>query len=194
MKHPIFGRERRRPIALSAVGTVLVLVFACVLFTLTVLAIQPGLLTDTLAAFWEDKLLIPLNIFPVCVVLIVCYCLTGNAFSAAGIGGLIVNMLSYINLVKTDCRNDPFVPADCALLREAANAVGDYQLDLHWGTLAAILLLSAVCFALAYWSRHVSRDGMCAASWRWWCWLCLARAWSRCIRAGIFTTGAAWVP
>ena len=153
MKYPILGRERRRPIALSAVGTVLVLAFACVLFTLTVLAIQPGLLSDTLAAFWEDKLLIPLNIFPVCVVLIVCYCLTGNAFSAAGIGGLVVNLLSYINLIKTDCRNDPFVPADCALLREAANAVGDYQLDLHWGTLAAILLLSAVCFALAYWSR-----------------------------------------
>ena len=121
MKYPILGRERWRPIALSAVGTVLVLAFACVLFTLTVLAIQPGLLPDTLAAFWEDKLLIPLNIFPVCVVLIVCYCLTGNAFSAAGIGGLVVNLLSYINLVKTDCRNDPFVPADCALLREAAN-------------------------------------------------------------------------
>lgn len=135
MKYPILGRERRRPIALSAVGTVLVLAFACVLFTLTVLAIQPGLLPDTLAAFWEDKLLIPLNIFPVCVVLIVCYCLTGNAFSAAGIGGLIVNLLSYINLIKTDCRNDPFVPADCALLREAANAVGDYQLDLHTGAL-----------------------------------------------------------
>ena len=44
MKYPILGRERRRPIALSAVGTVLVLAFACVLFTLTVLAIQPGLL------------------------------------------------------------------------------------------------------------------------------------------------------
>ena len=55
MKYPILGRERRRPIALSAVGTVLVLAFACVLFTLTVLAIQPGLLSDTLAAFWEDK-------------------------------------------------------------------------------------------------------------------------------------------
>ena len=44
MKYPILGRERWRPIALSAVGTVLVLAFACVLFTLTVLAIQPGLL------------------------------------------------------------------------------------------------------------------------------------------------------
>lgn len=110
MKYPMLGRERRRPIALSAVGTVLVLAFACVLFTLTVLAIQPGLLSDTLAAFWEDKLLIPLNIFPVCVVLIVCYCLTGNAFSAAGIGGLVVNLLSYINLVKTDCPQRPLRP------------------------------------------------------------------------------------
>lgn len=56
MKYPILGRERRRPIALSAVGTVLVLAFACVLFTLTVLAIQPGLLSDTLAAFWEEQI------------------------------------------------------------------------------------------------------------------------------------------
>ena len=96
MKYPILGRERRRPIALSAVGTVLVLAFACVLFTLTVLAIQPGLLPDTLAAFWEDKLLILLNIFPVCVVLIVCYCLTGNAFSAAGIGGLTPGHLTQL--------------------------------------------------------------------------------------------------
>ena len=149
MKYPILGRERRRPIALSGVGTVLVLAFACVLFTLTVLAIQPGLLPDTLAAFWEDKLLIPLNIFPVCVVLIVCYCLTGNAFSAAGIGGLIVNLLSYINLVKTDCRNDPFVPDDFQLLREAMNAASEYTLDLHWPILIAIVPVTVLVLVSA---------------------------------------------
>ncbi len=129
MKYPILGRERRRPIALSAVGTVLVLAFACVLFTLTVLAIQPGLLSDTLAAFWEDKLLIPLNIFPVCVVLIVCYCLTGNAFSAAGIGGLVVNLLSYINLVKTDC---PTTPSS----RRTVHCSG--RLRMRWGIISWI--------------------------------------------------------
>lgn len=150
MKFSKSGGAHRRPIRLSAAGTVLVLVCACILFALTVLAIQPGRLSDTLAVFRTDPLLIPLNLFPVCVVILLCYCLTGNAFSAAGLGGLIVNLLSYINLVKTDCRNDPFVPADFTLLREAANAVGDYQLNLHWGVVIGIMLMSAVCFALAH--------------------------------------------
>ena len=143
----------RRPIKLSAFGTVLVLVCTCVLFTLTVLMIQPGMLSDTLRALWSDKLLIPLNVFPVCVVIVLCYCLTGNAFSAAGIGGLIVNLLSYVNLIKTDCRNDPFVPADCGLIREAVNAAGEYNLNLHWGIVVIMLMMSAVCFLLAWFTE-----------------------------------------
>lgn len=83
MKYPILGRERRRPIALSAVGTVLV-ARVCLCTVYSDGAGDPaGLLSDTLAAFWEDKLLIPLNIFPVmccphCVLLLDRKCIFGG--------------------------------------------------------------------------------------------------------------------
>lgn len=134
---------------LHAAGEALVLLAACILFCFTVIAIQPGPLGETLSMFWADKVLFLLNGFPVCTVILLCWCATGNPFAAAGLGGLIVNLMSYVNLVKTDCRNDPFVPDDFQLLREAVNAASEYTLDLHWGILIAILLGSAACFALA---------------------------------------------
>lgn len=134
-------------------GVVLVLAVACVLFSVTVLAIQPGALSETLAMFWKDKILFPLNGFPICVVLLLAYCAFGDPFIAAGVGGLIVNLMSYVNLVKTDCRNDPFVPGDFALIREAMNAAGEYTLDLHWGVLLGILALSAACFVTTHFVR-----------------------------------------
>ena len=95
---------------LQAWGVVLVLAAACVLCSLSVIAIQPGPLSETLSVFWADKMLFLLNGFPVCVVLLLCWCATGDPFTAAGLGSLIVNLMSYVNLVKTDCRNTPSSP------------------------------------------------------------------------------------
>lgn len=139
----------RHTVTHTALVTVISLLAAWELLFLTVLMIQPGGVTETLRMFWQDKLLIPLNAFPILAVLLVCYWIVGNPFAAAGTAGLIVNLLSYVNLVKTDCRNDPFVPADIGLIREAVNAAGEYTLNLHIGILAGILILSALCFLLA---------------------------------------------
>lgn len=139
----------RHTVTHTALVTVISLLAAWGLLFLTVLVIQPGGVAETLKMFWQDKLLIPLNAFPILVVLLVCYWIFGNPFAAAGAAGLIVNLLSYVNLVKTDCRNDPFVPADIGLIREAVNAAGEYTLNLHIGILAGILILSALCFLLA---------------------------------------------
>lgn len=139
----------RHTVTHTALVTVISLLAAWGLLFLTVLMIQPGGAAETLKMFWQDKLLIPLNAFPILAVLLVCYWILGNPFAAAGTAGLIVNLLSYVNLVKTDCRNDPFIPADISLVREAVNAVGEYTLNLHIGILAGILILSALCFLLA---------------------------------------------
>ncbi len=139
----------RHTVTHTALVTVISLLAAWGLLFLTVLMIQPGGVTETLRMFWQDKLLIPLNAFPILAVLLVCYWIVGNPFAAVGTAGLIVNLLSYVNLVKTDCRNDPFVPADIGLVREAVNAAGEYTLNLHIGILAGILVLSALCFLLA---------------------------------------------
>ncbi len=123
--------------------TALILAVCSVLISLTVVAIQPGALLGTLRSFWNDLPLFVLNGFPVVVLLLLLWAAFGNPFYAASLTALICNLLSYVNLVKTECRNDPFVPADILLLREATNAVGEYSLNLHWGVLALIVLLSA---------------------------------------------------
>ena len=165
---------------------------ACVLCSLSVIAIQPGSLAETLSMFWKDKLLFLLNGFPVCVVIVLCYFALGNPFAAAGLGGLLVNLMSYVNLVKTDCRNDPFVPADFTLLREAMNAAGEYTLNLHWDILLGILALSAGCFLLAYFRPGAPAPVVCPRGGRrWWCWGALSGACPMCTRRPAFIVCAA---
>lgn len=164
---------------------------ACVLCSLSVIAIQPGPLSETLSVFWADKVLFLLNGFPVCVVLLLCWCATGDPFTAAGLGSLIVNLMSYVNLVKTDCRNDPFVPDDFQLLREAMNAASEYTLDLHWPILIAIVLGSAACFVLAHFIRARKPGGMSARRARSCCSAASAGPCRTCTRKPAFITSAA---
>ena len=66
---------------------------------------------------------------------------------------LIWGLLSYINLVKVDARGDPFVPGDILLLTEGMEAVGNYQLNMHWGKLALLLGLSLALILLGTGSK-----------------------------------------
>ena len=74
----------RHTVTHTALVTVISLLAAWGLLFLTVLMIQPEGVTETLRMFWQDKLLIPLNAFPILAVLLVCYWLLGNPFAAAG--------------------------------------------------------------------------------------------------------------
>ena len=138
----------RRKKQLPVWGIAAVLFLGTLLFTAAALLLQPGSFPALLRGFWQEKLLILLNLLPVLLLAALLWFLCGNPFYAlAGAGG-VVCLLSYVNLIKTECRNDPLVPADLTLLREALTATREYALDLHWGSLAAILLFcAAVAFA-----------------------------------------------
>lgn len=129
---------------LSPLMTVLLGLGMTGFITLVSIWIQPGSLFDTLRAFYHQPLLILLNWFPVIVLTAVVYCLLGNLFYAGSVSGVIAAVLSYVNLLKIEGREDPFVPGDILLIREAMNAAGEYQLNLHWGKLAAIALLAVL--------------------------------------------------
>lgn len=116
-------------------------------FTLAALAIQPGSLTALLGNFAREPLLLLLNALPALLLTFFFWALCGNPFYAVSVTGMIVGLLSYVNLVKTGCRNDPLVPADLTLLREALTATREYSLDLHFSVLAALLLLAAAVAA-----------------------------------------------
>ena len=110
--------------------------------------ISPGSFIHTLSWMLKSPLLILLNLLPVAAVLLVLFFATKNSFLSGGITNLLFGFLSYINLLKIDGRDDPFVPADIALLREALNATGEYRLDMHYGIAALVVLSTALLIFL----------------------------------------------
>lgn len=109
-------------------------------------ALQIGSVVTTLSNFLRQPLLLFLNLLPIVVVLVLLYALMGNALFAASITSLLFNILSLVNLIKIESRNDPLVPADIGLLKEAMQATGEYQLNLHVPYIIAIVLFSVLLF------------------------------------------------
>jgi phosphoglycerol transferase MdoB-like AlkP superfamily enzyme len=139
------GHKRLR---LHAGLTVFLVFAASVLIALVCLWLQPGSLREALQIFWQQPRLIFLNWFPALVFTAVLYFLIGNVFYGSAISGGIMAVLSYINLLKIEGREDPLIPSDIGLFREALNAAGEYQLYMHWDKVAAIALLVACAVVL----------------------------------------------
>lgn len=110
--------------------------------------ISPGSFRHALGFMLHNPLLPLLNLLPIAVLLLVLYFCCGNAFVSGGVTNLIFGLLNYVNLLKVDGRDDPFVPADITLLREALQATGEYRLDMHFGIVAIMLLSTAAMIFL----------------------------------------------
>ena len=113
--------------------------------------ISPGSFRHSLGFMLQNPLLIALNALPVAVMLLVIYFICSNSFISGGVTNLVFGLMSYANLLKVEGRDDPFVPGDFALLREALQATGEYRLDMHFGVLALIILSSAAMILLGVW-------------------------------------------
>ena len=97
----------RKKLRLPMWGAALVLLAGALLFTAAALLIQPGSISVRLHSFAAQPLLLVLNLLPALLGSLFLWCLCGNPFFAAAGAGLIVDLLSYVNLIKTGCRNDP---------------------------------------------------------------------------------------
>lgn len=113
--------------------------------TLMGIYIAPGSFLHAVKWMLQNPLLILLNALPVAVLLLIIYFLCSNSFMAGGITNIFFGLMNYVNLLKIDGRDDPFVPADIALLREALQATGEYRLDMHFG-IVTLIVLSTVLF------------------------------------------------
>lgn len=141
----------KRRLRLSPLMVVLMGLGMSGFLTLVCIWLQPGSFLDTMRAFYHQPLLIVLNWFPAMAGMASIYLLCGNIFYAGSICGGVMAIMSYVNLLKIEGREDPFVPSDILLIREAINAAGEYQLDLHLDKLAVVFLFVAVGFLLGTW-------------------------------------------
>lgn len=113
--------------------------------------IAPGSFVYSMGFMLQNPMLILLNILPVAFLTLIVYFVFSNSFAAGAVSNVVFGLLAYANLLKIDGRDDPLVPADVILLREALKASGDYRLDLHVGIIILLVLSTALFIALAIW-------------------------------------------
>ena len=143
------GKEVPR-YTLSWLGVLAALLLSgCVILGVT-LMIQQGSVVTLLRGFIAQPRLIVLNAFPLGMTLLILSALLRNVFYGAAGTAVIWNIMSLVNLIKCESRSDPFVPADLFLFREAMNAMGEYQLNLHpvWWLLIVLCAAMFVLFGL----------------------------------------------
>ena len=111
--------------------TALVILAISVMTTLFSVAIQPGAFYKSLIDILTRPLLIILNGFPVLALVALGYFAFGNVLWGGGVASLLSLILSYVNLLKIEGRDDAFVPSDVGLLREGVSSMASYGLDIH---------------------------------------------------------------
>lgn len=142
MKHP----RKKAP---GLPGQLLLLALLSGYSTAVVLWVQPvsfwNLLTNMLRL--QPHLLL-LNWLPLLLTALALGLLLQNVCWGAALSQLLWGVLSVANRVKITVRDEPVYPSDLGLLKEAADAAGNYDITLPWLQIAVVLLSAAAMAAL----------------------------------------------
>lgn len=101
------------------------------------------------STFFTTPLLGLLNWLPVVLVLLALLCAFGNVFAASAVTLVLFGVLNFANQLKIMARDDPVVPQDLTMVREALAAAGGYDLQVDWGLVTLFMLALAVLIVLA---------------------------------------------
>lgn len=134
---------------------------------LFVLALGIGLITLLLGAcyfglpmFWayfNQPLLVLLNVLPALLIAFLLYAATGRGWIAFLATSLVFEVLALVSFFKAQLRGDPLFPSDFALTGEAMKFLPNYTLDFNWKVWLAFLYIiigTLLCAALV---RHRPR-------------------------------------
>lgn len=138
-------RIQKRPIGLGLSAGVLA---ACsAVTTLMILWAAPGSIREELAGMLQQPKILVLDWLPVFLLMLAFALFFRNVFFSAALVTVVTMGMAAGNRVKLLIRDEPFVPKDLALLKEAADAAGNYDIQFPWSILAvtaAVALILAV--------------------------------------------------
>lgn len=101
------------------------------------------------STFFTTPLLGLLNWLPMVLVLLALLFALGNVFAASAVTLVLFGVLNFANQLKIMARDDPVVPQDLTMVREALAAAGGYDLQVDWALVALFVLALAVLVVLA---------------------------------------------
>ena len=100
-----------------------------------------------------------LNLLPLLVTMGIVWSATGNLLWGGSASVLVWGLLSYVNLIKSEARGDPFVPGDILLVLEGVEAMGNYELNIHPKVLLMIFGLTGMLFLAGFFVKSWKPSG-----------------------------------
>lgn len=139
--YPLFKKRWKIPVWVSVI-------LLCLFFGLTFLVVAV-LTREEYSSYYFEQLqtesqIFYFNFFPIVWVIGLLYAMSRRALFSGLCGLSIFSLMAAINLMKTTLREDPFVPQDIRLIKEAFSIADNY---IYGGTaliIAAIILLIAI--------------------------------------------------
>lgn len=134
-------------------GLILVILMALVVTTIS-FSLQPNDFIEVLALIKTNPQLFIMNAMPVLLVMLMLFALFGNAWVSTGLGSTLFLVLSIINKYKIEFRDEPLVPMDLMLVKEANGMVteGGFKISYMLVTMVVVFILCQ--FVLAYFIRQ----------------------------------------
>lgn len=157
-------RIQRRPIGLGLSAGALGLCSAAV--TLMILWVAPGSLQEQLAKMLQQPKILILDWLPVFLLMLAFALIFRNVFYSAALVCVVTVGMAVGNRVKMQIRDEPFVPKDLVLLKEAADAAGSYDIRFPWHLLALMAVLALALAGLGALFPLRRREGLRPA-WSW---------------------------
>ena len=107
--------------------------------TVLTLWIQPGPFMDLCRSLLAQPYLAFLNYLPFLLLTLGFTFLFSDAFYASALVGGVGGLLSLVSRTMVEKRDEPLTPKDFALIKEAGNAMGSYDMNLHLPSVLALL-------------------------------------------------------
>ena len=135
------------PVVVHWAWAFLFAILAAGFITATTFYIQPGSSKAVLTIIQQQPLILFLNYLPPLLMILLLFFIMNNIFRASAFTCAIFNVLSMVNRVKIELRDDPFVPRDFQLIQEAGSSMANFEIDLNY-MLIALIVVSVIGFIL----------------------------------------------
>ena len=142
----MYLKQFRRP--LGPFASLLAAVVLSGAVTLLVLWMHPVSTMGMLRSMLHQPLILVLNWLPLFLLTAAFAFLFRNVFYSAALVGFVTAGMSIANRIKIQVRDDPLIPRDFGLLKEAADAAGNYDIQFPWKLIACVVIFTLVCVML----------------------------------------------
>lgn len=132
----------------------LVVVLMALLVTCWSFWLQPNTTGEVIALINTNYMMFVMNAMPVLLVMLLLFFATGNAFVSSGLGSTLFLVLSIVNRYKITFRDEPLVPMDLMLAKEAKGMVTEGGFEISLFIVGSVVTFILLQFITAYFVRQ----------------------------------------